>query len=138
MHNFQVWFKNRRAKYRKLKGSQETEDREAEERHTETKMTESNDDEADPAKATEDEGPSHPPTKRQRTESDSEERITIPTPFSPLSSAYIPRSFPFDPRLSSGYGAPYVRDWAVYYDGLNYRPCPMTIQQMYSSIGVIH
>lgn len=134
---FQVWFKNRRAKYRKLKGSKDTEDREVEERNEAKPRNDSNDDEADQAEV-EDLTPSQPPSKRPRTESELEDHTAIPTRPTPLSTGYIPRSFPFDPRLSSGYGNSYVPDWAVYYDSLNYRPCPLTMQQLYSSVGVIH
>ena len=133
----QVWFKNRRAKYRKLKGSKETEDREADER-PETMRIDSKDEEAEPAGTSEDQSPPQPSGKRQRTESDLEDHSTVLARPTPVSSGFTPRSFPFDPRLCSGYGGPYVPDWAAYYDRLNYRPCPVTVQSLYSSVGVIH
>ena len=133
---FQVWFKNRRAKYRKVKGSKETEDRETEERQ-ETGKNDSNNgrDTAEP----EDQS-SLPPSKRQKCESDRTQEgcPTIPARPTPVSSGYVARTFPIDPRLTSGYGSPYMANWSVLYDSLNYRPTPMTIQQLYTGVGIIH
>ena len=133
---FQVWFKNRRAKYRKVKGSKETEDRETEERQ-ETGKNDSNNgrDTAEP----EDQS-SLPPSKRQKCESDRTQEgcPTIPARPTPVSSGYVARTFPIDPRLSSGYGSPYMANWSVLYDSLNYRPTPMTIQHLYTGVGIIH
>ncbi|XP_073253077.1 uncharacterized protein [Porites lutea] len=132
----QVWFKNRRAKYRKVKGSKETEERETEERQ-ETGNNDSNNgrDTAEP----EDQS-SLSPSKRQKCESDrtQEGYPTIPARPTPVSSGYVAHTFPIDPRLSSGYGSPYMANWSVLYDSLNYRPTPMTIQQLYAGVGIIH
>ena len=133
---YQVWFKNRRAKYRKLKGSKETEDRETEERQ-ETGKKDSDDgrDTAEP----EDQS-SLPRSKRQKCESDRTQECcaTILARPTPVSSGYAARAFPIDPRLSSDYRSPYMANWSVLYDSLNYRPTPMTIQQLYPGVGIIH
>ncbi|XP_068702966.1 diencephalon/mesencephalon homeobox protein 1-B-like [Montipora foliosa] len=133
----QVWFKNRRAKYRKLKGFKETGDTEAEKEVTETKRSsKSSQDEAEPRDAVDEETP---PNKKPRTENNVEERIAVPARPTPLSSACTPWSFPFDPRLTSvGFrGSCAPLDWAVYYGGFNYHPCPVTVQQLQSGLGVI-
>ena len=142
---FQVWFKNRRAKYRKLKGSKESEDRESED-STETKTNDTKEEtdlQEEEVSLVEHRPQSHPPNKRQRVDRDLEDRNTvIPARPSPLSSAYISspysqRSLQLDPRLASGYGSSYVPDW-VYYDSVNYHQCPLTVQQLYANVGVIH
>ena len=140
-----MWFKNRRAKYRKLKGSKESEDQETEEK-PETKTNDSregSDLQEEEGSLVEHQPQSHPPNKIQKVDRDLEDRSTvIPARPTPLSSAYISspysqRSSQLDPRLASGYGSPYVPDW-VYYDTVNYHQCPLTVQQLYSNVGVIH
>lgn len=141
-----MWFKNRRAKYRKLKGSKETEDQESEDRHE----TRKNDIREDPDLQEEEESPldahqspPHPPNKRQKVDRDLEDRgAVIPARPTPVSSAYIAspfssRPYPLDPRFLPGYGNPYVPEW-VYYDSRNYRQCPLTVQQLYPNVGVIN
>jgi len=140
-----VWFKNRRAKYRKLKGSKESEDRESED-STETKTNDTKEEtdlQEEEVSLVEQRPQSHPPNKRQRVDRDLEDRNTVlparPTPLSSAysSSPYSQRSLQLDPRLASGYGSPYVPDW-VYYDSVNYHQCPLTVQQLYANVGVIH
>ncbi|KAK2563184.1 Diencephalon/mesencephalon homeobox protein 1-B [Acropora cervicornis] len=111
----QVWFKNRRAKYRKLKGCKETEEREVEERVKETKRS-SNDNEPVPIEA-------NLPNKKPRNESNANDRIiSIPARPRALSSVCTPQSFAFDPRLTPyGFAGSFApREWAAYYGGLNY------------------
>lgn len=141
----QVWFKNRRAKYRKLKGSKESGDQESEDR-PETKTKDTGEDtnlQEEEGSVVEPRAQPHPPNKRQKVDRDLEDRNTvIPARPTPLSSAYISspysqRSLQPDPRLAPGYSSPYVPDW-VYYDSVNYHRCPLTMQQMYPNVGVIH
>ena len=140
-----MWFKNRRAKYRKLKGSKETADLESEDKQ-ETKKKETADDndlQEVEVSLVEDEAQPDQPNKRLKVDRDLEEHsLTVPSRPTALSSAYISspfssRSFQFDPRLHSGYGNPYVPDW-VYYDTVNYRQYPLTVQQLYPNVGIIH
>ena len=136
-----MWFKNRRAKYRKLKGSKESEDQESEDR-SETKKNdnmEETDLQEEEGVLVEHQSPAQPPNKRQKVDRDLEDRASvIPARPTPLTSAYI--SSPFSPRsfpVASGYGGPYVPEW-VYYDSVNYHQCPLTVQQLYPNMGVIH
>jgi len=140
-----VWFKNRRAKYRKLKGSKESEDQESEDR-PETKTNDTREDtdlKEEEGSVVEHRPQPQPPSKRQKVDRDLDDRSTvIPARPTPLSSAYISspysqRSLQLDPRLASGYGSSYVPDW-VYYDSVNYHQCPLTAQQLYPNVGLIH
>ena len=136
-----MWFKNRRAKYRKLKGSKESGDQESEDRlETKTNGTrEKTDINEEEGSVVEQRPQPHPPNKRQKADRDLEDRNTViparPTPRSSayISSPYPQRSLQLDPRLASGYGSPYVPDW-VYYDSVNYHQCPLTVQQLYPNV----
>ena len=81
---------------------------------------------------------SPPPSKRQKGEPDLTNRSIYPTRPTPLSSYvmsshYAARSFQIDPR----YGGPYVPDW-VYCDTVNFHQCPLSLQQLYPTTGLIH
>ena len=141
-----MWFKNRRAKYRKLKGSKETGDLESKDDQETKKKKNADDDDLQDVEGSPvgDEAHSYHQNKRLKVDRDLEDsNIAVPTRPVPLSSGYVSspfssRSFPFDPRLLSGYGYTYVPEW-VYYDSVNNcQPRPVNVQQLYPNIGVIH
>ena len=140
-----MWFKNRRAKYRKLKGSKETGDLESKDDQETIKKRNADDDDLQDVEGSPvgDEAHSYHQNKRLKVDRDLEDSIAVPTRPVPLSSGYVSspfssRSFPFDPRLLSGYGYTYVPEW-VYYDSVNNcQPRPVNVQQLYPNIGVIH
>lgn len=141
----QVWFKNRRAKYRKVKGSKETGDLESEDKQETKKRKNVDDDDPQDVEGSpvEDEAHSYHPNKQLKVDRDLEERsIALPTRPAPLSPAYVSspfssRSFPFDPRLLSGYGYAHAPEW-LYYDTVNYRQRTVNVPQLYPNMGIIH